>query len=427
MKRIALLVAFLAAGGRADAKIGVIDNVPAATLLLPYFEVELDNPNGPNTLFTIHNASASAILTHVTLWSEWGIPVLAFDLYLTGYDLHTIDLRDLFDKGRLPRTAGPFTDPGDRISPRGPLSQDVNFPGCTGGFNPLPPGELTIGREHLRAALAGQPSPFDGRCYGENHGDNIARGYITVDTVNACSGAFLYPSSPGYFIPGGLGIASNRNVLWGTYTLLERTGLAAWEDSLVAIEADANDPETSTAGQYTFYGRDVAWTAADNREPLPTNWAARFVNDGVFTGGTDFIVWRDPKITVFPFFCGIPPSWWPLSYEKIVVWDEMEEPVGLIPDGFGGFKEVDRTFAVRNATNRTASAGPDFLSIFDVGWTFMNLNTFVAPSGGNPPEDPLAAQAWVIPLFRAEGQYRLGFSGIALDSGTAANHANPGE
>ena len=30
----------------ANAVIGTIDNVPAATLLLPYFEVDLANPNG---------------------------------------------------------------------------------------------------------------------------------------------------------------------------------------------------------------------------------------------------------------------------------------------------------------------------------------------------------------------------------------------
>ena len=32
------------------AVIGTVDDVPAATLLLPYFEVDLDNPNGVNPL-----------------------------------------------------------------------------------------------------------------------------------------------------------------------------------------------------------------------------------------------------------------------------------------------------------------------------------------------------------------------------------------
>ena len=37
-----------------------ITDQPAATLLLPYFEVDLANPAGANTLFTINNASATA-------------------------------------------------------------------------------------------------------------------------------------------------------------------------------------------------------------------------------------------------------------------------------------------------------------------------------------------------------------------------------
>jgi hypothetical protein len=81
-----------------------LDDVPAATLLLPYFEVDLDNPLGRTTLFSINNASASAVLTNVTLWTDLGIPALYFQVYLTGYDVQTINLRDLF-AGVLPRTA----------------------------------------------------------------------------------------------------------------------------------------------------------------------------------------------------------------------------------------------------------------------------------------------------------------------------------
>jgi len=44
-------------------------------------------------------------------------------------------------------------------------------------------------------------------------GDNIARGYITVDTVNSCT--LLFPGDTGYFATGGTGIATNQNVLWG--------------------------------------------------------------------------------------------------------------------------------------------------------------------------------------------------------------------
>src|SRR5262245_17251516 len=98
------LVCALAAASPAGAEIGTIDEVPAATLLLPYFEVDLGRPDGINTLFSINNAAAAAAIAHVTLWTDQSVPTLDFDVYLTGYDVQTINVRDIFD-GRLPRTA----------------------------------------------------------------------------------------------------------------------------------------------------------------------------------------------------------------------------------------------------------------------------------------------------------------------------------
>lgn len=70
----------------AAALICTIDDVPAATLLLPYFEVDLSNPNGVTTWFSVNNASPKAVLAHVVIWSDLSVPVLGFDVYLTGYD-----------------------------------------------------------------------------------------------------------------------------------------------------------------------------------------------------------------------------------------------------------------------------------------------------------------------------------------------------
>src|SRR4028119_2495923 len=96
MSRVLLLmvmgISLLA--GTARAEIGTIDAVPAATLLLPYFECDLDDnlapaDGGVTTLFSINNASATAVLAHVTLWTDESIPTLDFDIYLTGYDVQT--------------------------------------------------------------------------------------------------------------------------------------------------------------------------------------------------------------------------------------------------------------------------------------------------------------------------------------------------
>ncbi|HEY4565398.1 MAG TPA: hypothetical protein VIJ36_20650, partial [Thermoanaerobaculia bacterium] len=80
-----LLVALVGFTGRAGAVIGTIDDVPAATLLLPYFEVDPGNSNGITTLLTIRNAAADPVVAHLTFWSNLSVPVLDFDVYLTGY------------------------------------------------------------------------------------------------------------------------------------------------------------------------------------------------------------------------------------------------------------------------------------------------------------------------------------------------------
>src|SRR5262245_1578655 len=78
MRRISLAVAalcsFLAA---APSQAGVcnIDVNPAATLLLPYFEVDLDSTDGSgaNTIFSVSSATDQAVLAHVTLWSDLSV------------------------------------------------------------------------------------------------------------------------------------------------------------------------------------------------------------------------------------------------------------------------------------------------------------------------------------------------------------------
>src|SRR5207253_1033548 len=58
---------------------------PAATLLLPYFEVETTS-RGIDTFFTITNVTNLPQNTHVTIWTDWGFPVVSFNVFLTGYD-----------------------------------------------------------------------------------------------------------------------------------------------------------------------------------------------------------------------------------------------------------------------------------------------------------------------------------------------------
>ncbi len=165
----------------------------------------------------------------MTLWTDLGVPTFAFDVYLTGFDVQTINVRDIFN-GVLPSTASVGQDPTDTISPRGPISQDINFASCDKDdqippddiFNrskmPYPNPALTAQEiTALRNAHTGQASSLlGGQCGGANHGDNIARGYITIDDVVSCTSFSIFPSSPGYF-PIGQGVASGRNIHSGDF------------------------------------------------------------------------------------------------------------------------------------------------------------------------------------------------------------------
>src|SRR5882757_4310350 len=92
-----------------------IGTAPAATLLLPYFEVD-PNPNvqGQTTLFTITNVSRAPQIAHVTVWTDWSFPVLDFNIFLTGYDVQAINLYDVIVRGTVAPPSGttPATTPG---------------------------------------------------------------------------------------------------------------------------------------------------------------------------------------------------------------------------------------------------------------------------------------------------------------------------
>jgi hypothetical protein len=397
-----------------------IADQPAATLLLPYFEVDLANPAGANTLFTINNASAAAMLAHVTIWSTMHVPVHAFNVYLTGYDSQPIYVRDVLN-GVLPNTASAGQDPSDTVSPKGLASQDIYFASCA----ELPPTALPQATvAHIKASLTGQASALaGGQCASIADGTTIAKGYITVDTVNNCTSRF--PSDAGYFAPGGTGDATNQNTLWGDYVYTNHLGGVESSDGspLVHIRASATDPETSGVGQYTFYGRLVNWTAADNREPLSTTFAVRFANGGAFSS-TNLTVWRDAKVSQTYFACGGKPSWYPLGQEGITFFDEQEHPAVQQSIPFAPQPPINTLVPFPAGTQRVTVGGAALPTTFAFGWIYLDLNTTVT-GNPNPPEDPAAAQAWVEVHIKGTGRYSVGWPAVMLDSAKALSHYFP--
>lgn len=371
------------------------DVTPAATLLLPYFEVDLAAlpGTGKTTLIAINNASLQPVLARVQFWTEFGVPVFGFPLFLKGFDVQTINLADILVRGLFPQT-----------QPTAGL-----FPSCAGV---LPPATIAAAKlEDYQKAMTGRPvESWDGRC-GSRESFPTARGYMTVDAVNTCSQ--IFHADAGYFAPGGNGIASNRNVLWGDFSYVDLGTNLAEGSPLVHIEASASNPETSRPGHYTFYGRYVAWNAADNREPLPTKFGIRYLNGlvggpGGTPGVSDLIVWRDPKAKVAPFTCPAAagrPSWYPLLNERTEVADETGRH----------YRGTRSAFPVVAQRVRVGAPPLRLRTGYDFGWMYLDLNTAVAAAGANPPEDPGAAQAWV-GAVHAAGSWSTGLDAMSYDS-----------
>jgi hypothetical protein len=372
---------------------------PAATLLIPYFEVNLDDPAGATTLVSINNASSKAALARVVLWTDWGVPTLAFDLYLTGFDVQTLNVRDLFT-GTLPRT-------GASVSPNGKLSVSASdFPGCgaAGGPQVVPlksqPTVLAAtDRQILRAAHTGKPvaTGQTTTCLGSVRPGGLAVGYITVDTVNRCTPVSVgstanTPADPKYFAARGTGLASDNNVLWGDVIFLDRKGGRVNSQTAVHIVADA---DAFGKGDYTFYGRYVDFEGRDDRAPLSSLYYARYMQGGAF-GSTELVVWRDNRTKEAKGGdCAKGPSWAPLGEYQLVTFDEQENP-----------SEVANSNAFPVATQKVKLGGPSIPVANQFGWVMLDLWH----------GDGEHAQGWVgVVMSNAQGRYSVGQEALRAD------------
>ncbi|HYL04627.1 MAG TPA: hypothetical protein VE075_01210 [Thermoanaerobaculia bacterium] len=390
-----------------------LDFKPAATLLLPYFEVDLA-PAGDSTLLVVNNALPTAILANVVIWSDLAVPVASFNVYFTGNDQQAFDLRTILVDGVVPQT-------GPGISPGGTGSAGGSFPNC-GSAVPAALNAAQVQRDLTGAFFFKRGVRF-GSCVGRYFGDGKARGYVTIDTISRCTTSF--PGDPGYFLAGGTGVATDVNALYGHYTYVDRERNAAEGFSLVSIKANPTDPATSTPGRYTFYGRLVGWTASDNREPLATTFGADYLSRVFFANNsvtpvvvpfTDIIVWRDPKVVQGDFPCSSAPAWYPLGEEAVFELDNQENV--LLTDAAPTSPALPKDHPLFPAAAQRIRGFP---TLANAGWLYLDLNTFVVPAGPNPPFDPAAAQAWVTYVSPAYG-LSTGYEAVRFDSGCSPVH-----
>ncbi len=257
-----------------DIKVG-----PAATLLLPYFDINLANPVEDTTFVTITNVTPFPQIARMTLWTDRSFPVLTFNIFLTGYDLQSIDLSDVLVNGRIAATgASGNSDVGSR-SAGNDANPLLDTTACGNLADRLPPQILA----DLRSALTvGQTRACGTARIGQLHPDGHAIGYATIDVVRNCSAAM--PVDAGYFENEIL----YDNVLIGDYQQVDRANNFAQGNTLVHIRAI---PEGGLSGsaqtnfRRTFYSRFQNGGTIDRRQPLPSTFAARWIDGGVGSSG----------------------------------------------------------------------------------------------------------------------------------------------
>ncbi len=431
-----------------------ISTAPAATLLLPFFDVDFKSPQttARTTLFTITNVSNLPQIAHVTVWTDWSFPALDFNIFLTGYDVQPINLYDIFARGVI---APPSGTSSTNIATEGTVNATagstpatanplITLTNCTSLPGPIPPGLLTdIQAIFTTGVGSGVGVPCTVRV-GGTHNDAI--GYITVD-VNANCNTSL-PNTFTYFTTNIL----FDNVLIGDYQDINpnpATGNYAGGNPMVHIRAVpeggavGSNPTVAPGGPtnlpFTFYDRYTVGAAdrrIDRRQPLPALFAARYIVGGTGAFNTNYKIWRE-GFTVGGCSTGatgaINNS--SMAITELVRFDEHENSTSI-----SGATIISP--APPGAGLPEASASPLSGAVFPVmpsaagdvaGWTYLNLHnggsftvgttttlavysrnnvaTTAATTGTRP------SQNWTIVSMFAEGRYSVDFDAAWLGNG----------
>jgi hypothetical protein len=422
-----------------------IGTAPAATLLLPFFEVDFraSQATAKTTLFTITNVTNLPQIAHIVIWTDWSFPAIDFNIFLTGFDVQGINLFDIFSRGVIAPptgTSSTTTVPTNPSPGSQPAANDANpninsLAGCTNLPGAIPPGLLTDLQAIFTTGVGtGVGIPCTTRV-GGTHANAI--GYVTID-VNANCNTSL-PNTAAYFTTNIL----FDNVLIGDFQDVNpnpATGNFAGGGPLVHIRAIpeggfvGSNPTVAPGGPtnlpFTFYDRYTAGAPDrrfDRRQPLPSTFAARFISGGTGQFNSNFKIWRE-GINIGACATGatgaIQNS--SLAVTELVKFDEHENAnivgggIVISPAPLGqGLPETSSTPVSGAFFPLLPSAAGDV-----AGWVFLNLNhqtvtnltrNNVAATVANRP-----SQNWVIVHMEAEGRFSVDFDAAWLGNGCSA-------
>ena len=326
------IVAVFAIASSASAVTCTIDQRPAATLLVPYFQVSFDaagnvvstGPGARDTIVTIGNASSAPMIAHVNVYNRFSQLVLDFNVALTGFDIQAMRMSDIIT-GHLPNT--PVDHNGD---PDGDVCQRVNgavYPNANGFLRvrpqvPATPLDNTLATTEYNQVFFSVADDLRFNCAGAL--GPLAFGYVVIDHANYCN--LSDPTLPNYYYNNALG---NENNLFGEIVFTSGEGIPTYALSTVNIEADTVIGQIALQDPFptrTFYARywellpypgdncpncgsgnpntDLSisspWNIpggarfagiGDGREPLGLKWAARWFDLGL-TITSNFRAWR---------------------------------------------------------------------------------------------------------------------------------------
>ena len=187
----------------------------------------------------------------------------------------------------------------------------------------------------------------------------------------------------------------------------------------------------------SYYGRVMPFSGflpqpagQDQREALPLSWGFRYLENAVFDGGSDALIWRGHNWYEGPWTFGdtqyadchstMYDYWGTYEYKLpdpfVSFWDEEENTV----TAGGGPSQPPVQIGVEVPVETGRYHIVDILGTpFESGWVAMSFATD-ARANGLPlaPNQWFGAfdQSWVSVVYQAMGKFSVGFSGVSWEN-----------